>query len=369
MPDVSDDDLEEDKEKVFKSALKHQRDLTQTFFSDFGIDEKTSQSLAVTDVAVKDSIRSIMEKSLRPYVLFNMARMAENSRSKARSMLDDGLVAAVDGTNALDPTDMMTTGFCGCAVGFITSKERSTPVVKVTTTTADYTNPKFIEGISKSELIDLCESLDRVRESQSWPTTFREYVERQVAIQCMAPVVLIDGPIFTQNLSTQPDGRAILNDIKEEADKGRIFIGVIKDINSSWTMTKWCGYCLEEGEGYIIQSVRKQLIDRYKLSKGKAVYEWASDEIPDDYVRVVFRPRGKAFGFECKLQDIPLAIAIMIEDASPTLHHELPMLIETVDAQIRAGFDSGAAKRIVRGKIQQKNLRMGVDITSERDYR
>ena len=356
----------DDDGKIFRSVLANQKDRTEDFFAYFGQDESVARSLKQSEACVKEAIRKIMMNSAPPYNLFMMADKAGEFRGTARRLLDDGSVAAVDGTNALDPLDLMTTGFYGCAVGFVTSRHRSTPVIRVTETSARYADISFIQNTSKRELASLCEQLDEIQETHSWPTTFREYVEREVAIGCPSPVVLIDGPIFTQNLSTQDAGRSLLDQINNQSAEGRTFIGVIKNISASTTMTKWCGFSLLPGEAFVIQSSGSQLLERYRDSG--AVSAWVS-KLPDDYVRVVFKPNNKAFGLECRLKDLGLALAIMMEDASPTLNHELPMLIETVDAQIRAGFDSKAAHQIIRGKVQESDLSMGTDITNERDYR
>lgn len=352
--------------KIFRSVLENQKDRTDDFFSHFGQNPEITEALQRSEASVKAAIRKIMLNSSPPHILFRMDEQASEARDFARRSLDDGNVAAVDGTNALDPLDLMTTGFYGCAVGYVTSRHRSTPVIRVTETSARYADTSFIQNSSKQELAKLCENLDEIKESHSWPTTFREYVEREVAIDCPAPIVLIDGPIFTQNLSTQDAGRALLDVINKQSFEGRTFIGVIKNISASTTMTKWCGFSLLPGEGFVIQSSGSQLLERYRDSG--AVSEWAA-KLPDDYVRVVFKPNNKAFGLECRLKDLSLAIAIMMEDASPTLNHELPMLIETVDAQIRAGFDARAAHQIICGKVQEADLQMGTDITNERDYR
>jgi hypothetical protein len=353
---------------VFRGALRNQRDRTDDFFAHFGHDPVITDTLRKSDGQVKLKIREVMKRARPPQGLFSISEIAEPYRKEARAYLDDGLVAAVDGTNALEPSDMMTTGFYGCAVGYLTTKMRSTPVVRVTQTSTKYADHDFEKEVNAQDLFKLCKELDGIKEEQSWPTTFREYIEREVAIDCKAPIVLIDGPIFTQNLSTQEDGRNILDRLHQESNKGRRFIGVIKNIGSSKsTLTTWCGFSLHTGEGFVIQSVNTLLRERYETTS-KVVSGWANS-LPTEYVRVVFRPANKSFGMECRIQDLGLAMAIMLEDASPTLNHELPMLIETVDSQIRAGFDAKAANKIIIGKIQEGDFQMGVDITNERDFR
>jgi hypothetical protein len=57
------------------------------------------------------------------------------------------------------------------------------------------------------------------------------------------------------------------------------------------------------------------------------------------------------------------------QDASPTINHEIPLLLETVDWHLRGSNNSQAIKHSFIGEIQRNNYRMGVDITNEGNYR
>ncbi len=86
-------------------------------------------------------------------------------------------------------------------------------------------------------------------------------------------------------------------------------------------------------------------------------------------MRAVYRPAEKAFAFECALGDLPYTVSLLRQDASPTVNHEIPLLLETVDWHLRGSNNSNAIKQSFISEIQRNNYRMGVDITEETEYR
>ena len=348
---------------VFEAALANKKTTVSVFPSQLCEDIDFSAMIG-TDQSTAEQIRRIMETANDPdRFLFSLGELGNQERTTARTLLLSGKVAAVDGTDAMRPVTFMNTSAYACAVGYLTSQERGTPHISITTTNTEYLQQNTQSRYQQDELARLCDALDQCRIDRSWPTTFREYAERRVALECGAPVVFIDGPIWTQNLVTQPSGRALYADIE---DSSQIFIGIIKDISGSWTLSKWCGYSLFPGEGFVCGSVRAQFLQRFRETS--TVRNWI-EQASSTYVRVVFRPAQKAFALECRLGDLPLAIALICEDASPTLHHELPLLLELIDAQVRGVFNGALAAEIVIARMQQVDFRMGVDLTNEREYR
>lgn len=354
---------QQDMEGSFEDALKNAK-LTHAVFpsqlcEDIGLD-----AMLDTDIETEQRIRSIMEQAHDPdRFLFQMQSLVQAHLLEAREALRAGCVAAIDGTDALRPVTFMNTTAYAVAIGCVTSQARSNPHIQITTTNAEHIRTRRVKHASIDELGRLCDVLDHGRFERSWPSTFREYHEREVALQSGVPIVLIDGPVWTQDLISQPSGRALYDRMQGSSQK---FFGVIKDLRNSWTLSKWCGYSLRTGEGYVIGPVRTQLQTHF--SHRGEVTKWI-DGLPEEYVRVVFRPQQKAFGLECRLGDLPLAMAILQEDASPTINHELPLLLEIIDAQVRAGFDGALASDAVISRLQQMDYRRAVDVTGERDYR
>jgi hypothetical protein len=356
--------MNEKQSGVFEMALKNQADISSSYSVQLGREIDVGGMLSF-DGSTKSRVRQLMVDANSPTrFLFRLEERASRKAAEARELLASGQVAAVDGTNALNVISLMNTSAYACAVGHVTSRKRGDPHVKIVKSSTEYEKPEVIQDLGADALASLCDQLDEIRADESWPTTFREYQERREAIDCGAPFVFVDGPIFTQNLVTQPSGQSIY---EEMAASGRCFIGVIKDLSGSWTLSKWCGYTLETGEGFVVCPVADQLKGRYK--DAKKIQGFIEQPDINAFVRVVFRPSQKAFGFECRLADLDMAVALLMADASQTLGHELPLLLETIDAHLRAGFDGGFAADVVCGEIQRRDYRMGMDVIGERNFR
>jgi hypothetical protein len=351
-------------EGVFDSALANQRQVSETFFIDFSADQTIAQNLHQSDEAVQRRIRQFMEDANSPtQFLFDFKTYGNDSNEEVAAALGSGAIAAIDSTDVLPITDLMNTSFYAVGVGCITSRNRHAPEVVLTTTNTRYARPDEIAG-NDDNLWSLCDNLDNARQTKgSWATTFREYQEREVAISCEQETVLLDGPVFTQNLITQRSGRDIYDEMMQT---GKRFIGVIKDLGSSWAISKWTAMSLERGEGFVLCPIRDQYRQRFK--DDRSINNWIGS-LSGQYVRVVYRPAEKAFAFECALADLSYAVSLLRQDASPTINHEIPLLLETVDWHLRGSNNSQSIKHSFVSEIQRNNYRMGVDITNEGNYR
>lgn len=351
-------------EGVFDSALANQRPVSETFFLDFSADQTIAQNLHQSDEAVQHRIRQLMETANSPTrFLFDFHTYGNDVDQQVVADLGSGAIAAIDSTDVLPVTDLMNTSFYAVGVGCITSRNRHNPEVVLTTTNTRYARPDEIAA-DDSDLFSLCDELDNIRQTKgSWATTFREYQEREIAIDCEQETVLLDGPVFTQNLITQHSGRELYSRMMQTEKR---FIGVIKDLGSSWAISKWTAMSLERGEGFVLCPIQEQYQRRFR--DNRSINHWISS-LSGQYVRVVYRPAEKAFAFECALADISYAVSLLRQDASPTINHEIPLLLETVDWHLRGSNNSQAIKHSFISEIQRNNYRMGVDITNEGNYR
>ncbi|NES20601.1 MAG: hypothetical protein F6K41_17130, partial [Symploca sp. SIO3E6] len=331
---------------------------------DFSADKTIEQNLRQSDEAVQRRIRQLMEAAnSQTHFLFDFQTYGNNSDDVVRADLSGGAIAAIDSTDVLPVTDLMNTSFYAVGVGCITSRQRHSPEIVLTTTNTSYVKPNEIAA-NDDNLWSLCGDLDNARQTKgSWATTFREYQEREVAISCEQETVLLDGPVFTQNLITQHSGRELYSRMMQT---GKRFIGVIKDLGSSWAISKWTAMSLERGEGFVLCPIQAQYQRRF--GDNRKINSWIG-ALPGQYVRVVYRPVEKAFAFECALADLSYAVSLLRQDASPTINHEIPLLLETVDWHLRGSNNSQAIKHSFIGQIQRYNYRMGVDITNEGNYR
>ncbi len=351
-------------EGVFDSALVNQRLVSETFFIDFSADQTIAQNLHQSDETVQRRIRQLMEDAdSQTRFLFDFQTHGNECEEEVRADLSVGAIAAIDSTDILPVTDLMNTSFYAVGVGCITSRNRHAPEIVLTTTDTRYARPAEIAG-NDDNLWSLCDDLDNVRQTKgSWATTFREYQEREIAINCEQETVLLDGPVFTQNLITQHSGRELYSRMMQT---GKRFIGVIKDLGSSWAISKWTAMSLERGEGFVLCPIQEQYQRRFR--DNRSINNWIG-ALPGQYIRVVYRPAEKAFAFECALADLSYAVSLLRQDASPTINHEIPLLLETVDWHLRGSNNSQAIKHSFISEIQRNNYRMGVDITNEGDYR
>jgi hypothetical protein len=355
-----------DRNGVFERALRNQRAVTaEEFAATFGQRPDLLASLQKSDEVIQRRIRKMMEEADEPggQFLFTLTSLAAPRQAEARTLLDTGKVAAVDGTDALSPLSLLNTDCYAAAVGMMTARQRGVPAVTVTETSTRYLDPARLEQGGDSSLVALCQELEEARAEESWPRTFREFAERRLAMACETRTVFLDGPIFTQNLMSQRAGRELYRELERLP---KTFIGVIKDIRSSWPLSRWCGYCLRTGEGFVVGPVKTEMAERF--AKHTEIREWV-EAMPEDYVRVVYRPASMSFAFECRVRELPLAVALLLEDASPALHHETPLLLETIDAQLRGGFDARAVTRARIGRLQDIDFQLGLELQDERDWR
>src|SRR5262245_13252785 len=200
-------------------------------------------------IRLRERMREANEPTWR---LFRIGDEAAPALADARALLDRGDVAAVDGTDAMEQIAFNMTSAYACAVGFLTACSRGKPAMRITTTSTRYSEK---ERLDQDELASLCDELEEYRIEQSWPTTFREHEERQMALECGAPWVFLDGPVYTRNLVTQRVG---LHLYERMARSSQHFIGVIKDLSHSWPLSKWCSAALMPGDGFVVAPLRAQ---------------------------------------------------------------------------------------------------------------
>ena len=277
-----------------------------------------------------------------------------------------GLIAAVDGTDRLPPIAFPATQLYVAGVSWVTTRESGMPNMHMTSTTA---NLKMASSDNDDDIWSLAEAVDNASMESSWSKTFREYVERETALDRIpneVEVAFIDGPLFTQNLMTQTQGRELL--ARMIGDKRRKYIGVIKDLSASWAISRWAACCLRPGEVYLICTIQQAFSERFGNASMQHVNKWVAANT-STHVRCVYRPAGKAFAFECAMADIPYTVALLRKDASPQIDHEIPRILQFVDADCRSSNSSGQVRNLLISQVHQRNQMMASDITDERNSR
>ena len=342
---------------IFSKVIRSRHSVSNVF--GYGLAESIDlESAAESDKKLIVMLRKMINRrndTIRPLT------DADTLLVEARSLIDCGDVGAVDGTNAFSPIDLMNFTTLGVSAIWMTTQQTSDPNISVTYSSTQYRDPSELS--SEAAILDLCRELDRGRDDHSWQRTFREYVERECAMTCPANWVMIDGPIFTQNLLTQEVGRALLDRMMREDTH---WMGVIKDLRQAQSIVRNVGMALEPGEYCIVGSSRSGLKERFDGVDDSWLNDWDAEE---RYVRVVYRPKNKAFCVECLREDVEMVLAILVDNQSKALNHELPILMELVDAKCRAENAAKAVSDNLRQQVMREDYKMGVDVSDEREMR
>ena len=209
--------------------------------------------------------------------------------------------------------------------------------------------------------------IDRTREEEeSWTSTFREYEERELAVELLendrVDAVLLDGPIMTQNLLPQAEGRNLL---KRLTATGRA-IGYIKDLSAN-APVKAVGFALKRGETYTIRDWNRVLRDRFQTGQ-KAIAEWIRTH-GHAIVRVVYIRRRKAYSVECRADRIALAFGILEHDCSGPTDHDIPLLLHIADSQVRRIFQGNQARDELITRYAAQDPDRLIELVAERDLR
>jgi hypothetical protein len=276
---------------------------------------------------------------------------------------DRGALAAVDGTDRLSPISFPATQLYVAGVSWATTLTRSDPTMYYTSTTADL---RKASSNDEDDLWKLAEEIDRATKHASWNDTIREFCERETALNLPDTVetVLIDGPIFTQNLMTQVEGRELMRRLV--MDKRRRYIGVIKELKGSWALSRWAADALKPGEVYVLASIQDAFTERFESTN--EIGEWLRQNT-STYVRSVYCPGHKSYAFECALEDLPYAVNLLRMDASPQINHETPRLLGLVDAACRRSNNSNQIRNLLISQVQQRNHSMAANLSDERNSR
>lgn len=357
---------------VFSNLLQHSEQISR-------IDLFTSYPMRRVSHDVSESrhllgaFRKIMERThddeSKPAKFVDFWTYGAEFDEEVKSDYRCGLVAAIDGTDQLCPTTLAASTIYAVEVFGKTSQSASASICTLCATRTG--SPS---GSSTPDIYELARYLDEVRgaDASSSFTTFREYQERMFAVKHLPDSVrtcLIDGPIFTQNLLTQTAGRACLDAL---VDSGRKYIGIVKNLSGSWALCRWAAHCLDRGEAYVIGRLSDQFIEDRARSAGgasAAVSEWLEHGKRKDYVRVVYRPKETAFAFECHLNDLPYAISLLRFDASDHVNHEMPRLMQLVDAEARRANTSSKAREKLVSEVARIDKRLANDLDDERRSR
>ena len=298
----------------------------------------------------------------------SISNLASTSVVDAADLYHSNRVAAVDGTDAVSPVRFAADTLYAAGVILVTPQTQHRPKAHVARTRATHLTPAQNLGTSWERAIqDWEEYLRGARQQEhSWTNTFREYEEREVAYQWLQEddrhIVLLDGPILTQNMLTQERAHALLHNIVSEERA----IGFIKNLSANPLLSA-IGYALRPGEVFVMHTWAAVLSKRFG-ERQQNISQWITNNA-GNVVRAVYKVNQKAFGIECVAYKLPLALAILEHDNAGPSDHDIPMLLQIADNHVRTTFNGARARDELIARFSTDDPTRFLALTNERSIR
>jgi len=353
----------------FAEIVKRTQDITERFYSDLGgipADVLSSaKGLAPYKRIIRESIEqyrvNIGDEYNGGYGLFDMPEWAQVKRDEITRAMKAGDIVAIDGTPVIQHSKYLTGEVYACAIGKLTSKDHDVVARAVKTSSPLPPSPKSMKDVAT-----ILNEIDSVGRSTSWPIAYMEYMERLEGFLSNSNYVILDGPIMPQNLVTRRLGRELINEMFS-ADRKR-YISIVKNIHASGRDLGLVGSVLRPGELYVHHTVYDFLQSRLEKDYKGAVEELVN-KYGKDIIRGVYRPGVKAFGFECHIDDLSYAIALLWLDRNNQPGAEIPFLLHQVDARIRAQYNPNEVTDAINAILIKSGEETYFDAESERKLR
>ena len=351
--------------RYFADALDGRQDITDSYVVLGDIPALVDISSQNEDAFV-DSIRRLIETEEDG--TDHISNMAAARLDDAALLYQSNLIAAVDGTDAVSSLRFASDTIYAAGVILVTPRTHHRPKAHVARTHATHLTPGQNLGTTWMQAIQNWEKYLRGARQQehSWTNTFREYEEREIAHEWLQEdehhIVLLDGPILTQNMLTQDRARNLLLDLVSSERA----IGFIKDLSANPLLSA-IGYALHPGEVFLMRKWATILSERFG-ERQQNISRWIACNA-GNVVRAVYKVNQKAFGIECTADRLPLALAILEHDNAGPSDHDIPMLLQIADNHVRATFNGIRARDEVIARFSADNPTRFLALTNERSIR
>ena len=351
--------------RYFADALDGRQDITDSYVVLGDIPELVGISTQNEDQFVAN-IRKLIDTEAGGTDL--IATVAAPSTSEANDLYHRNLIAAVDGTDAVSSLRFASDTIYAAGVVLVTPQTQHRPKAHVARTRASHLTPAQNIGKTWEQAIKEWEQYLRGarQEEHSWINTFREYEEREVAYEWLQEdedsIVLIDGPILTQNMLTQDRARDLLFDLVND---GRA-IGFIKELSANPLLSA-IGHALQPSEVFVMRQWATILSERFGRRQ-QNISRWIAANAKE-VVRAVYKVNRKAFAIECIADRLPLALAILEYDNDGAMDHDIPMLLQIADGHVRAMFNGTRARDEIIARFSAADPSRFLALTNERRLR
>jgi hypothetical protein len=356
--------------KLFTSILQMAEDITDRFDVDLGgIPQDVVASRREADPHIQNIREILEEQRLRPDAglttissgLINMAEWTIAHGSKVQEAYRAGNVVAIDATPLVPMQRFLTAQVYACAIGTLTYKEQLQLKAQVVKTKAPQ---QLLQD--RESTIQYIEDTDRQTSTQSWPSAFMEYRERQAAYEHPARYALIDGPIITQNLITQEEGRTLYK--RMLGLNRKCYVGITKDLRFADSEERFVAAAVRTGELCIRNTELNVMLPRIERDYGGTIKRFAEDYLGNVF-RGIYKPGRKAFGFQCHRHDLPAVVALLSLDCHTQPGHEIPFLLEMVDSMIRGRYRPAETAHAIEAALARNDIDEFYDEAEERSFR
>lgn len=352
-------------DSYFADAYQHRRDITDSYLALGDIPNLVGVS-AGDELGIIQEVRRLLQQDAGG--ILKISDIAAVFREKARALYHGDMIAAIDGTDAVSPLRFVSDTIYATGVVAVTPRSKQRPRARVTRTrAASYTATQNLSKPWHEIIIEWSEYLRGAREDEmSWVNTFREYEERELANEWLQGdekrIVLIDGPVLTQNLLSQNTARTLLGSIITT----KRAIGFIKDLSANPLLAA-IGCALEPGEAFVLAEWSNLLSQRFHRGQ-EAISSWI-DATANNVVRAIYKVNQKAYGLECMQDQVQLAFSILEHDPGGSADHDIPMLLQIADAHVRTQFNGASARDEVLARYSLRDPSRFVELTDERRLR
>lgn len=278
--------------------------------------------------------------------------------------LEEGQVAAVDGTTAL-PIQLFSAGQAlAVGIGSLTHRRPLEDTLHFWSSQAflrEATNTDDLIARSEQGMFGISQ------------TAYLRYFETRHAIEIDEPIVFFDGTVVYEWLAAIREGVQLYLEL---FNSGKQVIGVMKNVKANAVFATFAR-ALNSGEIYVIETLQDHLTqsnapNRNHGEGGASRYTLPAfhEQLAPHILRGVFKPRKKAFGFEVHEDHLESMLRVMAADCQLNMPgHEIPYLLNRVDEAIKRSFSPRILKERIAARMIQSSEELFFGEANERDMR
>lgn len=352
---------------MFTELIRRSKRITSDEFATTfgGITEDVVEMLNSDQArAILQQAREAMETA--PPLPNGMARLrtVEFGRFEDAPELEQGLVAAVDGTFAL-PMQLYSAGQAlSAGIGSLSYRRAF--------------QDDMHYWSSRAFLADATDADDYIaRQEQGLfgisQVAFMRYFEILHGLEIAEPIVFYDGPIIYEWLTTTHEG---VNAYTQLFASGKQCIGVMKDLRANVVFAHYAR-AIRTAEIFILETLADHLDGSNASNRNHAeggmrryILPEFKDRIAPRILRGLFKPGKKAFGFEVHEDYLETMLRILAADCQlNAIGHEIPYLLNRVDEEVRRNFNPQLLQDRILAQMAAQSEEIFLAEAPERSFR